>query len=330
MKTLLIAATTFALALGTGCVADEGAIEDIDFDGDDVASEQLEVTGPGSFVSYSKALVRLDFKGGGRCSAVLVGPNLLATAAHCVSDKTIDGVKTWNNMKYGKIQVRMVYKPSSSEVMCLNEPCRSGGVTQYSTIYAFWDSSYSGTGDWSSDMAVLTRISQNDFITEPADEGDPAPRSLGSSDFLRIMRVALPTSGSGWEMRIAGYGAAADGVSTALPRAGFMQINDWNTHTMESTYQSGSFWSSFCKGDSGGPVTYTAGIGGRTYVGGVIVGFNDSISGSCPEPGDDVEFNRMNSKVWMLNHVRQWVEGKSCTLFSTDSLPGSGEYYKCW
>jgi len=39
------------------------------------------ITGAGSYSSYTKALVRLDLQSGRRCSALLVGPNLLAAAA---------------------------------------------------------------------------------------------------------------------------------------------------------------------------------------------------------------------------------------------------------
>jgi hypothetical protein len=300
-------------------------------DSEQVGTVQDEVTGPASYQSYKRALVRLDFEPSGGCSAVLVGPNLLATAAHCVANQTIDGVSHWNGMNYGKVRVRMVYKPSSTEVMCLNETCRNAdGTTRYSTVYAFWDDAYAGEGDWASDMAVLTRMTKADFLTKAADVGDPAPRAFDQYDFLRVMGFTLPTSGNGWEMFVSGYGAASDTASTAIPRTGPMQVIDWNTYTMEAQYQSGDGGAAFCKGDSGGPLTYTHGVGGLTYVGGVVAGFNDSISPPCPEVGDDLEFNRMAPKVWMLDRVRQWIEGKSCSQFSNPSLPGNGEYYRCW
>ena len=323
-KLLLVA---LALGLGSGCAMD---IEDPE-DFERLGTTEDEVTGPGSYQSYKRALIRLDLQGAAPCSAVLVGPNLLVTAAHCVANQTIDGVTQWNGMKYGKIRVRMVYKPSSTETMCLNEVCWNADDTRrYSTIYAFWDSSYAGAGDWSSDMAVLTRITQADFLTKAANVGDPAPRALEAADFLRIQAFTLPTSGAGWHMIVSGYGAAADGTSTVIPRSGPMQVIDWNTHTMEATYTSGGFWAAACKGDSGGPLTFTPTVGGTTYVAGVVGGANDSISGACPEVGDDLEFNRMSSKIWMLDRVRQWIEGVDCNRYSNSSLPGSGEYFRCW
>ncbi len=317
--------------LGFGCSIEPAETDEPVLDSEDVGTSEDGITGSGSFDAYVPALVRLDLQGGGRCSAVLVGPNLLVTAAHCVSDKTTDGVTSWNGMHYGKVGVRMVYKPSASETMCFNETCRNvDGTVRYSTVYAFWDDSYSGDGDWNDDMAVLTRISQADFVTKALDPGDPAPRNLGADDFRRILNVGLPTSGDGWEMMIAGYGAEADGQFTSNPRAGFMQVNDWNSHTMVANYNSGTFWSSTCKGDSGGPITFTNGIGGTTYLGGVTVGTNDNVSSDCPEVGDDIVFQRLSAKVWLLNRVRQWIEGEDCTLYTAASLPGSGEYYRCW
>jgi hypothetical protein len=320
-----------ALLLCAGCAM--GAVEGAAGGADDEAvgtTEDAITGGASAQYGYTRGLVRLDFVAGGGCSAVLLGPNLLATSAHCLDDKTIDGVSNWNGMKYGQVQVRMVYKPSSTETMCLNETCRnSNGTVRSSTVYAFWDAGFAGSLDPADDIAVLTRITQNDFLTKAEDPGDPAPRALDSNDYLRVLGVSLPTGSSAPAMSIAGYGDYADDLESTTPRRGAVEVYDWNTETMLASYD-GAYWAAPCAGDSGGPISYTPGIGTHTYAAGLISGSADPVTGSCPELGDDAVFTRLSSKIWLLNRVRDWVEGQECHYSNSGDLPGNGLYYWCW
>ncbi len=69
------------LTYTVGCVPEDDAVE--------WETNQAAITGLGSSVSYTKGLIRLDLNGSiGGCSGVLIAPNMIATAAHCVDDNT--------------------------------------------------------------------------------------------------------------------------------------------------------------------------------------------------------------------------------------------------
>ncbi|MEL7371228.1 MAG: trypsin-like serine protease [Myxococcota bacterium] len=337
--------TRLLLKSGTALVAASlfvGCGDNDAFDApDDIETQEQAVTGTYSSTSFQKGLVRLDFQRGGRCSGFFVGPNMIATAAHCVDDKTITGSHegVWNGMKWAELRVRIVYKPSASEVICINETCRNdNGTVRYTTILAWWDNSYSGGGDHQSDVAVLTRLGGGNFIPRQPDPEDPAPRALNSNDYLRILSVAMPVPSGRrggtdeWPGQAIGYGASADGVSVLDPRWGYILTDHWGTHEIRARYRSSlSIYSSaICAGDSGGPLVFQgAGIGSRRYAGGIASKTSSRVS-SCPEDGDNMWWARLNSKMWMMNTILDWSGRSDCNTYYSDSLPGNGRYYRCW
>ncbi len=59
--------------------------DDLDEGPEDVGISEDEVTGLGSNQTHPRGVIRIDYPGDGRYSAVLVAPNMIVTAAHCVS-----------------------------------------------------------------------------------------------------------------------------------------------------------------------------------------------------------------------------------------------------
>ncbi len=291
----------------------------------EVAGQRAAITG--GWVSHTRGLVRLDFAAGGGCSGFFAGPNMIATAAHCVDDKTISGAHdgVWNGMKWGEIRLRAVYKPSSGEVMCINERCRNANNSRrYTTVLAFWPNAYN-TLDTEQDVAIITRLAGGNFTTRAPDPGEPAPRSLQTQDFLRILGVGV----SEWA-RARGYGAYSDGLSDTSPREGSVNANLWGANHIRSVVAYGH--AAVCAGDSGGPLVFDRdAYNGYNYdyAGGVASKTSPRTS-SCPETGDSMYWARLSSKIWMFDRILDWAGDPDCRRFSDNDLPGNGRYYRCW
>jgi Trypsin len=317
MRQLAIIAVLVGLA---GCAADVVGSES----DEDLGTSREEITG--GEVAYTPGLLRIDYPGGGRCSGFLVGPNMIATAAHCVNDRTISGTHdgVWNGMKWAEIKLRFVYKPSHSEVMCINETCRNAdGSTRYTTVLAFWDDGYSYDVETTADVAIITRLAGGDFLTRQADPGDPAARALHWGDFHRILAVSMPDGYA--YMR--GYGAYVDSDSDEYPREGIIPIDAWGTNDIRGEVS--FFLAAACAGDSGGPLLYSDPSYSYDYVAG-IASRTSARTGDCPEVDDNIWWARLSAKKWMLDRVLEWSGRNPCTEYADGDLPGNGHYYRCW
>ncbi|MCA9619982.1 MAG: trypsin-like serine protease [Myxococcales bacterium] len=314
-----------------GCTLD---LEDVDEpdDGEDVGEAAQPIAE--GWVSYAPGLLRMDVPkdSGGyekECSAFFIAPNMIATAAHCVYDQPANGASgVRDGMMWREIRARLVYKPSSSEVMCINEPCRGPqGETRFTTVRAWWINGYSIPSGAAYDVAVLTRVQGLDFPTRPADWGGAAPRSLsdGEDDFFRLLDGR--TSGS-TPLGVRGYGRFSDTGSDNEPRYGWLYLDWWGpSHVVSDAGRE----SRICKGDSGGPLFYQENVWSRGYVIGITSGMSGN-EGPCPEAGDKMRWARAESKRWMYEAIMDWANrpGRThCTRYPAD-LPGDGGYYRCW
>ena len=313
--------------LSTGCAMEMGETEE------EVSSTVAAINN--GAVHYSRALLRIDRPSSNpagfqqQCSAFLIAPNMIATAAHCVDGLTSAGASgNRDGMRWRHVQVRLVYKPTSTEVMCINESCRNADNSpRFTTVRAWWDSSYSGTGT-GSDFAIITRIQGLDFPTRSADWGGATPSALSSSqgDFLRILDGRAPGS---TELNIHGYGAFNDTQGDSSPRIGWLTLDWWGSKHVFSTAGRDS---RVCSGDSGGPLTYRDGVFGSTYAIGSFSN-TDSRVGDCPESGDRMRWTRLDPKRSKIHVVMDWANRPGspfCRRWARSSLPGDGGYYRCW
>lgn len=293
---------------------------------DSVGSASAAISG--GWVAHRRGVVRIDYPGAALsrgCSGFFIGPNIIATAAHCVNSQGSQGV--WNGMRWGEINIRVVYKPSSSEVMCISEPCRSSdGSRRYTTALAFWDASYP-TGSSASDIGFITRLTGGDFGTEPSDWNGPSPRALNTGDFMRIVDANM---GSGYA-RIRGYGAHTDTDWDANPREGTIPVEHYAD---EIRARVSHIFATSCEADSGGPLLYNNDLGllsglNYEYAAGVTSRSVD-YTPACPEHGDPVYYGRLASRRGMIDHILGWAGRGPCNAFTDSDLPGNHRYYRCW
>lgn len=287
------------------------------------------------WVSYAPGVLRMDQPANNnkgwrmRCSAFFIAPNMIATAGHCVHTLPSAGASgTRDGMMWREVRLRFVYKPSSSEVMCINEPCRnSDNSPRFTTVRAWWVNGYGGNSG-GHDFAVITRVQGYDFPTRPAAWGGTAPRALsdGDDDFYRLLDGR--TSGN-TPLGIRGYGAYGDSNGTDLkPRYGWLYLDWWGPiHVVSDAGRE----SRICAGDSGGPLYYAPNVWSRGYVIGVASG-GDSYDGYCFESGDKMRWARVESKRWMMNSIMGWANrpGRTSCVRTPANLPGDGGFYRCW
>lgn len=326
------ARTLFALSL-VGCAAD---LDTADPGTDDVAGDEGTaadaITGPDMMVAFSRGLVRIDFSDGFMCSGFLVGPNLVMTAAHCVSkhshEGTPEGEGTFQGVRWGHVDARIVFKPSASETMCLHASCfTAGGFTQHTTFLGWWHAGWE-EGSADDDIALLTRGTGAGFVTRAMHPDDPAPRALNTSDYMRIFASSADETEL---MAIAGYGANSDNTIGTDPRFGSVTTDSWSTQRIRAQVNYGAaFGEATCSGDSGGALFIPRTIENRDYVAGIISGTTER-DGFCPETGDQMFFSRIGPDIGLVNVVQGWAGKPDCSeFFDTGSLPGTGKYFRCW
>jgi hypothetical protein len=322
MKRYVLCLSSF-LALGGCAYQTESEPDSIE----EVGSTSSEIYNAiGDTAMYSRGLLRLDLTPSGGCSAFLIGPNVIATAAHCVDDRVAPSPRgTWNGWNWGYVTLRMVYKPTQGELMCLNETCRdANGNRKNTTVLAWWHAGYSGEGDTGDDIAILTRVQGHDFPTRAADVDDPAPRALDGGDFLRLLASAVSTSEDG---TIWGYGALSDSEgSDSNPRVGWVETNYWGPNHVRADADRES---RICAGDSGGPLVYRPGVFANNFAAG-IASNTDARNGDCPESGDAMRWTRVSSKIGMIDDILGWSGRDACQYATGSGVPGSSGYYRCW
>lgn len=296
----------------------------------DVEARSEAITG--GWTDYSRGLVRIDLTGSRRCSGFLAAPNMIVTAAHCIQGRTISGTHdgVWNGMKWAEIRLRIVYKPSQSEVMCINETCRDGdGDLQRTTVLVFWDNAYSYDVDTSSDVAIITRLAGGPFLTRAPDPGDPAPRSLDTGDYMRILSGSMVEGGYA---RMRGYGSHTDDARDVTPREGSIRIDDFSTYQIRGGVS--HYFAAACEGDSGGPLVYDNSIYphqalDHQYAAGVASRTSER-TGDCPEHGDSIWWARLGPKRWMFDRIRVWSGNSACISATDTDAVGTHPYFRCW
>ncbi len=306
-------------------VAMMGCAYDTDGPGEEIGASRQAISNPIGGATFRPGLVRLDRPDGRRCSGFFIGPNMIVTAAHCVvPNVSASPSGTWDGMNWGYVRLRIVYKPSSSEVMCINETCRNAdSTTRRTTVRAWWDVNYPGGGLSQTDLAVVTRVNGGNFLTRAADVDDPAPRSLNGNDYLRILAGTLSPS---HDLDIWGYGAFTDTQLDANARVGWVESPGWFSHHIRANADNES---RICRGDSGGPLVFRYGALSRNFVAGVAS--NTGISnGWCPEYGQAMRWTRTGPRVWMFNRILSWAGQISCQYATGSDIPGNGAYYRCW
>lgn len=294
-----------------------------------VAPSREEITGPSAQTYYTRGLVRLDFEQGGGCSGFLIGPNMIMTSAHCVYENTDSGSYdgTFNGVRWGTLGVRVVFKPSASETICLHQTCRDGnGSVSYAPLLAWWHAGFTGSGA-SNDIAIITRGTGAGFVTRAGDPGDPAPRALNTNDYMRIF-AANDTSDD--SLFMAGYGAHSDTTSGSAPRMGMLLADSWSSTVIQADFENTAYWGdAVCAGDSGGPLYYPRPLVDRDFVAGIASRTGPRV-GDCPEPGDDLYWTRIAPKISMVNIIQQWAGNDDCGSYVSNTLNGDGRFYRCW
>jgi hypothetical protein len=318
----------------TGCAV-EAPPEDESAPSDETSEETGEtsdpITGPSAQTYFTRGLVRLDFEQGGGCSGFLIGPNMVMTSAHCVYQNTDSGSYdgTSNGVRWGYLGARIVFKPNTDETMCFLQTCRDAdGDVQYASLVAWWHPGFTGSGA-GDDIAIITRGTGGAFSTRAGDPGDPAPRALATSDYMRIFAADDTSDDS---MFMAGYGAYSDATSGSDPRMGTVLTESWSSTTIRAEYRNTSHWgNAICAGDSGGPIYYPRPLDGdRDYVAG-IASRTSARDGACPEPGDKLYWTRIAPKVGsVVNVVQAWAGNPACSSYVSTTLNGDGRYFRCW
>ncbi len=317
---------------------DEESVEDVG--AADVGAAQAALTNADDTRS-PMGLVRLDFVNGW-CSGFFIAPNMIAASSHCVANRRDPG-GTWHGMDWGHLQVRIVYKPSSDEVMCINEPCRnSNGSRRFTTVLAWSDADYDGGTDDS--LAILTRVQGLDFPTRPADWNGPTPRALSDTqrDFIRILDVHSSTGHP--RVNAYGYGFFGDDddeVSLAPRRGHEMTITPITGETGRN--EGSSTW--MCDGDEGGPAVLEIGphnssLGIERRMAWGVFSTNAGLGaglGHCGSQGTHTHWARLDAKEWMIEEIMGWAGrpgSTSCRHFSQAydlvGLDQVANYLRCW
>lgn len=339
-----------ALLVVCGCVGDPSEVDlnSGPYDEDEVLGEgdlieegvgavEFKLENPESL--YPKALVRLDFSDG-RCSGFLIAPNMIAASSRCLVPRREPGVGgSRGGLDWGYIELRIVYKPSDDESMCLNEPCRNANGTRRNTTVAVWsDQDYDGDAD--DGLAILTRIQGFDFPTRPASWNGATPRGLSDTngDFLRVLKI---DASSNPLMNQYGYGFYGDGAGDLdyTPRRGRNFRAEW----IWSEYgRSEGTSSPICAADEGGPsvlevgpqnsslgISRNIGVGSYSHRTGVGSG------GRCG--GTRNYWTRLDAKEWMMEEIMDWADRPgttNCRHFSLEydvsGLSRVARYFRCW
>lgn len=266
---------------------------------DDQPAERVDkVTNSATFLN--PPTVRMIHKSTlARCSAVLIGPSQLLTAAHCLPSLNV----------FQSIGIRVDYGDAQTQIPCINVRCTDS--TNNAAAWPF--PGYTGSGDVAHDLALVW-----------ADQPWLAPANTDASwsRILNQMTVATDT------YYIEGYGWNANsGGSFGVGRRGnnWGHINFQNADWFAMTTQANQ--SRPCFFDSGGPAN------NQTYmIGKAASGFKPCALGvdsaatalhpNCPNPGDLFYYSRIHGKIpWLeANFVGGCYHGSS----------NGYNYIRCW
>jgi V8-like Glu-specific endopeptidase len=280
---LVVCSATVAIS-GCGAYADES------FDDEEVGTQEDEIRN-GTVVS-KRGVVEI-----GGCTGAMIGPNHVITAAHCI-DADLSG-------KEGFIRRTVRYYDPRDTSLAPGESRKVSGDNEQ--MFAWIKSTYAGSGDTESDIAVVER--GNPWI------------GTESNDYLRL---SLGSCSQMDKNTLYGRGVAGfsgDGAGTL--RMMSIDLHSCSTHQFHDLAGSRQT----CKGDSGGPHTMKVIVGDDAWD--VIVGLHTSSekpssgSGLCSEGGGKQFGVRMNSD--KTNFIESIVG--PCSTYTADD---GHKYKRCW
>jgi hypothetical protein len=226
-------------------------------------------------------------------SGLLIGNEEIVSAAHGFLTTGIRSVsvKNWDGT-------------------CLHGDCSNGGcaVKPAPTGTAYAQSSYSGTGDWGDDIAVIKTYNPH-----------PSPANT-SSTWIRVVAERFPWGGFFW---MSGWGVNSHaGTGGGVLRASNAFLDNEGNFTAFTTHAVVTGEGRMCEGDSGGgAISATTYGNGAEAVAAVASGTSGSGSAYCPYPGAVM----YHAQTW--RHI-SWLESKigACTHYAGGYL----DYVRCW
>jgi len=289
-KRSLPAALTLVVCSATAAISGCGAYADESFD-DEVVTKQDEIRN-GEVVS-KRGVVEI-----GACTGVLIAPNYLITAASCLA-ASLDGEKE------GEILRTVRYFDPNDSTLDPGESRRISGENE--RMYAWIKSTYSGSSDDESNIAVVMRNS----TWSGTDSGDYQRLSLGSCG--QMDKSTLYGRG------VAGF--SGEGAGTLRSMA--IDLKECNTHDFHDLAGSRQT----CVGDAGGPYIKKVIVGDNAWdvVLGLHTRFVPPSSGTqrCTEGGEEQYGVRMNTdKALFIESIVG-----TCSTYTADD---GHKYKRCW